>query len=68
MFVQWWLGVNAILGLFNMIPYGPLDGLKIKGWSEPHFWLIISIFGLLVYDIIFLGFTMSIIFSISNTI
>tara|TARA_B100000902_G_C27220093_1_gene869167 strand:+ start:193 stop:1077 length:885 start_codon:yes stop_codon:yes gene_type:complete len=68
MFVQWWLGVNAFLGLFNMIPYGPLDGLKIKGWSEPHFWLIISIFGLLVYDIIFLGFTMSIIFSISNTI
>ena len=68
MFVQWWLGVNAFLGLFNMIPYGPLDGLKIKGWSEPHFWLTISIFGLLVYDIIFLGFTMSIIFSISNTI
>ncbi len=68
MFVQWWLGVNAFLGLFNMIPYGPLDGLKIKGWSESHFWLTISIFGLLVYDIIFLGFTMSIIFSISNTI
>ena len=67
MFVHWWLGVNAFLGLFNMIPYGPLDGLKIKGWSEPHFWTVISIFGILVYSH-FTGYTMGIMLSITNSI
>ena len=27
-------GVNAWLGLFNMIPFGPLDGLKVFHWSK----------------------------------
>ena len=30
----WWLSANLILGLFNMIPWGPLDGAKIKDWNE----------------------------------
>ena len=25
----WWISANLILGLFNMIPWGPLDGAKV---------------------------------------
>ena len=34
---------NAILGTFNMIPWGPLDGKKIKTWSQSifYFWLVV---------------------------
>ena len=34
---------NAILGAFNMIPWGPLDGKKIKTWSHTmfYFWAIV---------------------------
>jgi len=67
MLVTWWLGANAFLGLFNMIPWGPLDGLKVKGWSENYFWLTIGIFGILVYSH-FSGITMGIILSIVNSI
>ena len=28
-----WLWGNSILAAFNMIPYGPLDGRKVKNWS-----------------------------------
>jgi len=34
-----WLWGNAILGLFNMLPFGPLDGKKIRAWSLPVFWI-----------------------------
>ena len=34
-----WLWGNAILGLFNMLPFGPLDGKKIRSWSLPVFWI-----------------------------
>jgi len=30
---------NGILGALNMLPFGPLDGKKIKIWSESMFWL-----------------------------
>ena len=65
--VTWWLGVNAFLGLFNMIPFGPLDGLKVKGWSEEYFWLTIGIFGILVFSQ-FSGYTMGIVLSLSNSL
>ena len=32
--VFFWIAANLGLGLFNMIPYGPLDGAKIKDWNE----------------------------------
>ena len=44
-----WLVANAILGAFNMLPFGPLDGRKIKNWSEPIFWSFLTIFIALVY-------------------
>ena len=39
----WWCVSNAGLALFNMIPLGPLDGKKIKTWSDYvyYFWLMI---------------------------
>ena len=38
-FVLAWLWGNSILAAFNMIPFGPLDGRKVKNWSEPIFWI-----------------------------
>tara|TARA_B110000495_G_C22999386_1_gene589585 strand:- start:798 stop:1616 length:819 start_codon:yes stop_codon:yes gene_type:complete len=38
-----WLWGNAILAAFNMLPFGPLDGKKIKTWSETIFYIWMSI-------------------------
>jgi Zn-dependent protease len=38
-FLKIWLMGNAILAAFNMLPFGPLDGKKIKAWSDPIFWV-----------------------------
>ena len=47
--VFYWMVANSILGAFNMLPFGPLDGKKIKSWSEPVFWSFICIFAGLIY-------------------
>ena len=41
--IEPWMWGNAILGTFNMIPWGPLDGKKIKTWSQSifYFWLVV---------------------------
>lgn len=41
--IVFWMWGNAILGAFNMLPFGPLDGAKVKRWSEPIFWLFMVI-------------------------
>ncbi len=38
-----WLWGNAILAAFNMLPFGPLDGKKIKTWSDTIFNIWFSI-------------------------
>jgi len=38
-FVMAWLWGNSVLAAFNMIPYGPLDGRKVKDWSDSIFWI-----------------------------
>jgi|TARA_B100001996_G_C18638049_1_gene584492 Zn-dependent protease len=40
-----WMWGNAILATFNMLPFGELDGKKIKKWSEIIFyvWFVICI-------------------------
>ena len=43
-----WLSANLILGLFNMLPFGPLDGLKVKDWNEQVFFGVIGVFAILV--------------------
>ena len=47
--VFYWMVANSILGGFNMLPFGPLDGRKIKEWSEPVFWTFLATFLFLVY-------------------
>ena len=53
--LHYWLWGNSILCAFNMIPFGPLDGRKIKSWSEPIFYLCVSIAITLVYITMGLG-------------
>lgn len=35
--------VNGILGVFNMLPFGPIDGAKVLSWSAPAFGILIAI-------------------------
>jgi Zn-dependent protease len=51
--VMLWMIANAILGAFNMLPFGPLDGKKIKAWSEPVFWTFLGIFVMIAFVTIF---------------
>ena len=37
--IFYWMLANGILGAPNMIPFGPLDGKKIRTWSVPIFWI-----------------------------
>ena len=63
--VFYWLAANSILGAFNMLPFGPLDGRKIKTWSEPVFWVTISIFAFAVYAL-FTGMQMGWVYAIAG--
>lgn len=65
--VRWWLTANAILGLFNMLPFGPLDGLKVKGWSESAFWAMIAIFAAIVL-VTLTGHTMAVVVGFASLI
>ena len=38
--VLYWIGANLILGIFNMLPFGPLDGVKVKDWSNGVWWTL----------------------------
>lgn len=33
--------LNSFLGLFNLIPLGPLDGLKVIRWSKPLYFILV---------------------------
>lgn len=35
--------VNGILGVFNMLPFGPIDGAKVLNWSAPVFGVLIAV-------------------------
>lgn len=35
--------VNAILGVFNMLPFGPIDGAKVLSWSSVSFGVLVGI-------------------------
>ena len=51
--VRWWLYANIGLGLFNMIPFGPLDGLKVRDWNK-NVWLALFLVFLSPIPIYFL--------------
>lgn len=35
--------VNALLGVFNMLPIGPIDGAKVMNWSRVAFGVLLAI-------------------------
>jgi Zn-dependent protease len=49
----WLIGyhINAWLGLFNMIPFGPLDGAKVFNWNKVVFGVTIGVAVLMVFVI-----------------
>ncbi len=47
--LYYWCWVNVGLGAFNMIPFGPLDGRKVKTWSSTVYWIWVSVFAGLVW-------------------
>ena len=54
--IRMWMIANSILGAFNMIPFGPLDGKKIKTWSDVMFWIWLTItFSMVWFNLTELG-------------
>ena len=47
--VYWWIFANLGLGFFNLIPFGPLDGAKVKDWNESVWLVTFIIFIVLIY-------------------
>ncbi len=49
--------INTVLAAFNMIPFGPLDGRKVKDWNLPVFvGTFVGTVGLAVAALLFIGF------------
>jgi len=65
--VVFWLYGNAILAAFNMLPFGPLDGAKVKAWSEPAFWSMIAICVTLVISV-FGGYAFELLQMVATTV
>jgi Zn-dependent protease len=54
--IHYWMWANGILGALNMLPFGPLDGKKIKTWSDVVFWLwLIITFSMVWFNLNQLG-------------
>jgi len=50
-FAKMGVGVNAFLGIFNLIPFGPLDGQKVLAWSPRNWGISIALLiGVLLYS------------------
>ena len=47
--LELWCWVNVGLGTFNMLPFGPLDGKKIKTWSDSIYWIWAIVFVALIW-------------------
>ena len=46
--------INAFMALFNVIPFGVLDGLKVFRWSKPV-WLILFAVSALITAVSYLS-------------
>ena len=54
--IHLWMWANGILGALNMLPFGPLDGKKIKTWSDAMFWIWLTItFSMVWFNLTELG-------------
>lgn len=49
LFFTFGLSVNAWLAFFNLIPFGPLDGVKILTWSRPAWLVLVVVAGYLTF-------------------
>jgi Zn-dependent protease len=52
--VEFWIFANLILGTFNMLPFGPLDGAKIIDWNQQIWFGTFAVFIGLIY-LMFIG-------------
>jgi Zn-dependent protease len=43
--------INGVLGLFNMLPFGPIDGAKILNWSAPVFGAMVAVAVLIAFGL-----------------
>lgn len=43
--------INGVLGVFNMLPFGPIDGAKILSWSGPVFAGMIAVAALVAFGL-----------------
>ncbi len=43
--------INGLLGIFNMLPFGPIDGAKVLSWSGPAFGVLIGIAALIAFGL-----------------
>jgi Zn-dependent protease len=43
--------INGVLGLFNMLPFGPIDGAKILSWSAPAFAAMVAAAALVAFGL-----------------
>ena len=50
--------INAFLGTFNLLPFGPLDGVKIIRW-DATVWIIMLIAGIFILAMIYPRFSFS---------
>ena len=60
--------INAVIGLFNLIPFPPLDGIKVFGWSWMVWTLMIITGTILVFLPPYIGILWSILISIALAI
>ena len=52
-YVAWFIAyINVFLGLFNLLPFGPLDGLKIFSWRK-EVWVFLFVVGIALLITIF---------------
>lgn len=48
-FASYGFAVNSWLAVFNLIPLGPLDGVKVMNWSRPIWLLLLGIAGFMTF-------------------
>lgn len=51
--------INAFLGTFNLLPFGPLDGTKIIRWNATA-WIVLLIYSIILLTQIFPRFAISV--------